>query len=264
MTSNENPIIGNIKNTVDSKREGVLTTFSTIEADGVNKPLLTQQAATTMDDSSDKMRKSIRSWAGWLVMWVVISAISSNVEWAIVLAAVSVMSFYFYDFSGMFIVYGGLMAWAAIWNILIGGEASWMVMGVVQLVFAVSSCLEYRKYRHINHRKLIDTLSMEPTPSLSSNRESHAAWLSLFFGLFSLIGFCSLIPMSIALLNQSIEPWIDWVFNLIFDLGFLGVPLGIAALLTGQRRKGASIGGIVLGSLSPLVLIISLILPSGG
>jgi hypothetical protein len=265
MNSNESPIIGGLQKIVDDNQEDIISPFNTEEADCLNNPqYIKQTIANTTAVTYDKMRKSIRSSAVWLIGWAVYSAMSSNVEWAIVLAAVAIMSLYLYDFPGMSLVFGILMLWAATWNILLGGEASWVVMGVIQVGFAIFSFIEYSKYKSILTTNKTNTQSNEPSSLSFSNHESHIAWFALAFGLLSLVGLCSYILLSIALYNQSAGSWVETVFSIIFDISFLGVPLGIAALFTGHRPKAAAMIGIVLGFFSVGLLILDVVLSSLG
>jgi hypothetical protein len=208
----------------------------------------------------ESMKKSIHSWGVWLIVWTVFSVFSSNLSWAFVLAAIAAMSFYFIDCAVMFLVYTALLLWAGITN-LISGNPLWLTFGAIQLACAVFTFKEYRKYRDV--KGSMDRFSLPlDSPSISwSNRESRMAWWSFIFGVIGLIGLLYLIPAGFFLSyigKSEVEQVVYMVFLVIFELGVLGLPVGIAALLTNQCLKAVAITGIVLGIFSALILIIGI------
>jgi hypothetical protein len=223
-----------------------------------------RQEAKAMHSAYDSMLKSIGSWGKASVLWTVVSLVSMNFSWAAVLVVVGLMSFYFYDVAAMFLVYAGVLLWAAAWNLLATGEPGWMLLAGFQILGAVLTYRDYLKYRNAkagisgehSPRRLSSATSTEP--------ESRLAWLSLGLGMLSLVILCSLIPVGLALssLEPGEEQLVYEVIAVIFELAVLGIPVGIAALFSGCRPKAPAIAGISLGAISVLLTIIGSLLPA--
>lgn len=265
MINSKNPRVENVSKVVDIQKENLLTPLSMENTTVLSKQDQVSDIATTHIDKYNRMKKSIRSWIWWLVVCTVISAVTSNTEWAIVLGIVALMSVYLYDVFGMYLVYAGLMLWASISNILLGGGGFWVSVGLIQLLFAGYAVREYLTYRNIGIATNVDPQIKDLSTSISSNRGSHLAWISLLFGLIFLLGTCSVISVGIVMqATNNIDifagSWADTVSNLVVDLGILGLPVGIASLISKQRHKAAAVTGIVLGLISVLLLIIGILL----
>lgn len=260
METNKSQIISGSQASFDTEQGPAFSSQAAGKVDSLQHPSKAKASSAVQVSPYEKMQKSIHSWGIWLVLWTVYSAVTSNVEWAIVLAAAAVMSFYFSEVAGMFIVYGGLMAWAAIWNILFSGDARWMVTGAIQVVFSIVAFVNYAKYRNAKASQPVETSLFNPSTTIARDRKTHLAWLSLVFGLIGLAGLGALITVSIVFYEQEINPWIDTVIGTFFEVGFLGLPVGIAALFTNRRHWGAAVMGIILGCLAAFVLIISILM----
>jgi hypothetical protein len=84
------------------------------------------------------------------------------------------------------------------------------------------------------------------------------AWLALLLGSAILVGIVCFIPASIVLEDELFNT----IFMTIMEIGVLGLPVGIAALVSGRRSKAAAAVGIGLGALSILIEIFFAILGS--
>jgi hypothetical protein len=265
MLNGKNPGIENVTKVVDSQKENLPSPLSVENTTVLSEQVQVGDRVPTYVEDYNRMKKSIRSWTWWLVICTVISAVTSNTEWAIVLAIVALMSVYLYDVSGMYLVYAGLMLWASISNILLGGGGYWVSVGLIQLLFAGYAVREYLTYRSIGIVTNVDPQTKDLSTSISSNRGSHLAWISLLFGLIFLLSACSMISIGIVMqVTNNVDifagTWADTVSNLIIDLGILGLPVGVASLVSNQRHKAAAVTGIVLGLISVLLLIIGILL----
>jgi hypothetical protein len=267
MINNQSPAIDSPQKVGDGQEEKTLIPSVTGDAAMLPQQAQIDEPPATRGTPYDNMRKSIRAWGWWSLGWSVFSVFGSNMPWAVVLVTIGLMSFYFYDVSAVFLVYAGVLLWAALWNLLVSGEVGWVIMGVIQVVCTGFAFRVYRRFRNAKANHNAKLLAQAPSSSSSGNRESRMAWLALFLGTFSLVGLCGFIPAGLALYDldsAAAERLIGAVFDVIFDLGVLGIPVGIAAFSAGCRSKAAAAGGIALGVLSALVLIISVAMVAGG
>jgi hypothetical protein len=261
MTENKGSTIGSLQKTADRSDAKTLSPGMGEDAVGLTQQLPVDTPGTTLSTPYDDMRKSIWTWGLWLAGWAVFSVIDLNLPWAVVLGTVSLMSFYFYDISAMFLVYAGTLFWAAVMNLLVGGEAVWQIMGAIQVVFAVVTCREYVRCRaaRVDHDDA--PLSQAPSDRSFNGREAHMAWLSLLLGAIGLAGLCSVIPIGLILSGQVPDDQLSPIYTamaITWELGVLAIPVGIAAFFAGHRLRAAAAAGIALGALSVLILIISI------
>jgi len=262
----ESQTIGSLPRVVDRQDEKTPMPLIGSDATVLPQQLPADNSATTLDTPYDDMRRSIRTWGWWLVGWTIFSALDLNIPWATVLAIVGFMSFYFYDTSAMFLVYAGTLLWAAVWNLLVGGDSVWVFVGLIQVLSTVFAYREYRKYRNAKANHEVELLSQAPSVSSFSSRESHMAWLSLLLGAIGLVGLCSLIPVSLVLYSQAPDDPAYPIYSALamtWELGALGISVGIAASFTGRGPKAAAAVGIALGVLSALMLIIGISMAAG-
>ena len=93
------------------------------------------------------MRRDIRSWGGWMIVMGIISFVSAGFldsAWGILLVVVGLGSLIFRT-PALYIVYGVTLVWAAVNNAL-GSSGTWAVFALVQLVMAVQTFGQFRKF----------------------------------------------------------------------------------------------------------------------
>ncbi|MBN1373014.1 MAG: hypothetical protein JW987_13840 [Anaerolineaceae bacterium] len=93
------------------------------------------------------MRRDIRSWGSWMIVMGIISFVSAGFldsAWGILLVVVGLGSLIFRT-PALYIVYGVTLVWAAVNNAL-GSSGTWAVFALVQLVMAVQTFGQFRKF----------------------------------------------------------------------------------------------------------------------
>ncbi len=264
MINNKNSVIGSLPEVVDRGESIVQDRVTGETASTYNEQVQVENPAASYEKIYYGLRKVIRTTSWWLVAWTVFSVIDNNIPWAMALAVVTLMSFYFYDVAALFLVYAGVMAWAAVWNILVSGDPIWIIMGVIQVAFTVAAVKQYRKYKNVK-AEYEAALVKQDLHSSMNKRESKLAWAALMTGgivLVGLIGFIPAIFLAYFVNSVAFEDLVSAVLVAIMELGVLGIPVGIAAVITGSRPKAAAIAGIVFGAISMLIEIIFAVLGS--
>lgn len=211
-----------------------------------------------------EMRKSIRAYGLWMLLSAALTLLLAfDIGWAAVLLLVGLMSFYFYDAAGILLVYVAVLLWAALSNLLSFAQTGWGFLGVVQIVWAVLAYRAYRKYHHTKAEYEADEASHAISPVPFNNRESLMVWLAPVFGAIGMVGLCGVFPLSIVYYAANSQEPAQAVYTAlaaILEVGMLGIPLGIAAMQSGYSPRAAAIAGIVLGTLSALLMILGFIL----
>ena len=261
MEDNDLPIRANIQAVPDVQDQGRLISPPADWPPEARRRGVAKEPATPARRYSD-MRKSIRTWGFWLMASALISLLPGfDMSWGVALLVVGLMSFYFFDAAEMFLVYAGAMLWAGLGNLL-ALESAWPIFGIVQIVWALLTYRQYRKYRGAK----ADYETEEPPPATNqtslSRREARMPWLSAILGAVGLVGVCSLIPVSLVLYSLGSEDTNHPAFTVLavlMQLGILAIPTGIAAVGSSYRPKAAAVAGIVFGALCVLLLIIAVI-----
>ena len=257
----ENSQIDKVESTVDGAERG-----NPISITGMDSPVEIEQPQVEITGSLagtpyDAMCKAIRASGWWLVAWTVFSIFQPNLPWAAVLITIALMSFYFYDVAAMFLVYTGMLFWAAATNLL-SAEPEWIFVAVLQVVFGILSLRDYRIYRTAK----ASCGSSPVSPGSSTGREAHMALFALILGFIGLVGLCGIIPAGVVLYYEPGDTFEQVATNLLgtlWELSILGISVGIAALSINRRSWGAAAMGIVVGAIILLVSLISLLLPNG-
>jgi tetratricopeptide (TPR) repeat protein len=193
-----------------------------------------------------KMQEGVRSWALWSLGIGLLSLVISGLSapWGVMLLVVALASFVFRE-TPMFVVYGVILAWAGITNAL-SGEAGWIALGALQLVFA---CLALRQYARF--RRAEKTLESP----LGPERARHAfPEIGCALGALALVGLL-VVPIVDTVLSPSgtigaQDPW-AWAADLAVGLAVLGLAACVASLLSGYRNRvfavlGTASSGLVL------------------
>lgn len=220
------------------------------------------QVETSAVSPYEAMRKSIRGWGWWMLISAGASVLLGSPEWGAVLVVVALMSFYFRDAAGMFLIFGTGMLWAAISNLFLAGEGGWMIAGAVQILWSLLAFRDYGKYRKLASDPQVGEESGETAVLAASGRSAKMTWLSLLLGAAGLAGICGSISLGIieySLAPDGLPAAAYSAMGAILMLGTFAVPAGIAAVSAGYRPKAAAIIGIVLGSLCMVLVIIGLV-----
>jgi len=213
-----------------------------------------------------KMKKDIRSWGFWLIGIGVVSLVLSfllDPSWGLMLMIVGVSSFYFCE-SAMFVVYGSILAWAAISNLMAG--PLWAVFAVFQGILAFKVFRQFGKYRKAEkiyryHHKMGRT-GGAPIPERGARM---FPWLSAAASVLSigiLLGVVGGMAVSpVVEEDLTVMSGLDWAAVFAVNLGVLGLALGMASLLSGHKQKAPSVAGVVIGGLVVLITVGALIAP---
>ena len=211
-----------------------------------------------------KMKKNIRSWGFWLIGIGVVSMVLSFVldpSWGLMLLIVGISSFYFCE-SAMFVVYGSILAWAAISNLMAG--PLWAVFAVFQGILAFKVFRQFGKYRKVEktyryHTKMGRT-NAAPIPERGARM---FPWLSAAASVLSagtLLGVAGGMAVSpVVEEDLTVMTGLDWTAIFAVNLAVLGLALGIASLLSGYKQKAPSVAGIIIGGLVVLITMGALI-----
>ena len=213
----------------------------------------------------DLMLRRIRSWGLWSLGWGVMHVVglgALSAPFGILLLLVGLASFYFRE-AAMFVVYGVTLAWAATSNML-SGEASWIGLGLVQLVFVYRIFRQFFHFRRVqaDHAELTADTGLDSPPA--PERAPHIfPWLAALLGPLALAGLVASFVGSImffALTGAEELPDVAYALvDSIFNLGVLALALGLASLLCGFRYKALAIVGVAAGALQ-LVIWLGLVL----
>ena len=207
-----------------------------------------------------KMKKDIRSWARWLIgIGIVSLALSFLLDptWGLMLIIVGFASFYFCE-SAIFVIYGSILAWAAISNLVAG--PAWAVFALVQAFIAFKVFRQFGKWRRVektyvyHHR--MGRISGPPAPERGARI---FPWLGAALSVASLgtlLGVIGGAAVSPAVEEDvTVMTGLDWAAVFAVNLGVLGLALGIASLLCGYRQKAPSVAGVVIGGIVVLISV---------
>lgn len=207
-----------------------------------------------------KMKKDIRSWGFWLIGIGVVSLVLSfllDPSWGLMLMIVGFSSFYFCE-SAMFVVYGSLLAWAAISNLMTG--PIWAVFAVFQAIIAFKIFRQFGKWRKVEktyryHHKM-GRLSKEIAPERGARL---FPWLSAVLSVVSLgtlLGVAGGMALRPVVEEElTVMTGLDWAAVFAVNLGVLGLALGLAALLSKFKQKAPSVAGVVIGGVVVLIAV---------
>jgi hypothetical protein len=193
------------------------------------------------------MRREIRSWGWWLLIWGVIHLIGSgylNAPWGVLLLLVGASSFYFRE-APVFVVYGVTLAWAAVSN-LTGGSTGWIIFALIQVYMAVRVFQQYFRFRHA--QSIHDT-SLDETERLRLEQRAGTffPWSGCLLSALAGVGVPGLMVLGIVL--ESSRPLDENMLGLavgfLIDFAVLGLAFSLASLLSGFRYKLVSILGLV-------------------
>ena len=211
-----------------------------------------------------KMKKDIRSWGFWLVGIGLVSMVLSfllDPSWGLMLMVVGFSSFYFCE-SAMFVVYGSILAWASLSNLMAG--PLWAVFAVFQAILAFKVFRQFGKWKKVEktyryHHKM-GRISKPPTPERGARV---FPWLSAGASVLSigtLLGVVGGMAVSPAVEEDlSVMTGLDWAAIFAVNLGVLGLALGLASLISGYRQKAPSVAGVVIGGIVILMTVGALV-----
>jgi len=207
-----------------------------------------------------KMKKELRSWGYWMMAIGVISLILSGLvdsSWGIMLMIVGGCSFYFSE-SVMFAVYGSMLAWAALSNLM--GGVFWMGFAIIQAVIAYKLFRDFGKSRKIEkayryHHK-VGRISAPPAPERAARL---FPWLSALLSAVSLatiVGIAGGLAVSVGAEGSPEEySGLEWATLFAVNLGVIGLAFGLASLLSRFRQKGPAVAGVVIGGIVLLLAV---------
>ncbi|MBN1319029.1 MAG: hypothetical protein JXA42_26335 [Anaerolineales bacterium] len=209
----------------------------------------------------EKMIADTRQWGRALLFLGVIHMIASgflNSTWGIILVLVGLLSFLFQT-SSMFVIYGIVLAWAAINNGL-SGEIGWILFAIFQMFLAVQVFRTFSRYRRAEAQ--VNELVDDTIQTHGKKRLTAAfifPWSGCIIGLLSLVvlvgSIAAIFVMEAAGTRSISVSTLDLTLGLSMELGVFAFALGLASLLSRYRYKLASIGGIVVGILTILILV---------
>jgi hypothetical protein len=211
-----------------------------------------------------KMKKDIRSWALWLIgIGIVSLALSFMLDpsWGLMLMIVGFSSFYFCE-SAIFVIYGSLLAWAAISNLMAGSV--WAVFAAVQAVIALKIFRQFGKWRkvektYIYHHRM-GRITAPPAPERGARTFPWLGAAPSVVSLGTLLGVVGGMAVSPAVEEDvTVMTGLDWAAMFAVNLGVLGLALGLASLVCRYRQKAPSIAGIVIGGIVVLITVGALI-----
>jgi hypothetical protein len=203
--------------------------------------------------SQTAMLKQIRSWGIWSLILGTAHILASgffSASWGILLLMIGLASFAFRTAS-MFIVYFVILAWVAFNNIL-SGASGWMIFAMLQLYFAVSVFLQFRRFRQMELRLDQTEEDNADVKALTLERSKlFFPWISPIFSCSSMLGIVFLFVVGIVI-GATHTTWIKyWAFavDLMMNLGVLGFAVGLASLLSRYHPKLLAIIGMIVGLL---------------
>jgi tetratricopeptide (TPR) repeat protein len=207
--------------------------------------------ASSPADIYAKMQKQVRSWGLWMLVFGALSLIISGLSdpWGFVVLMVGLASFVFRE-TPMFVVYGTILAWVALNNML-SGQVGVIVFGVFGLVL---SFLTFRSYTRF--RRAEKALDYPPGPQRASRAFPQIGGA---LGALALVGFGIVIAGGVILALAEVTQvpvYLVWLEGLVINLAVLGLAVAVASLLSGYRHKVMAVLGIVASS---LVLLLELV-----
>jgi hypothetical protein len=191
-----------------------------------------------------KMLKGVRSWGIWSLALGFLHLILSGLSgpWGLVLIVVGLASFVFRE-SAMFAVYGVILAWIAIANMLTG-RVEWIVFSVIQLGLAFLTFKQYRDFRQAE--KALDSV---PGPQRATRSFPQ---IGCALGALALVAFIAVFAGAVVLevtATTGLDALLMWLEGAAIGLAVLGLGVGVASLLSRYRYKLLSILGLVASAL---------------
>ena len=195
-----------------------------------------------------KMLKEVRSWGLWLLVMGVLSVFLSGLSgsWGVVLLIAGLASFVFRE-TPMFVIYGTILAWAALGNML-SGQVSWIAFAVFQLILAFWVFRKYARFRQAE--KALGDL---PDPQRARRAFPQ---IGCALGALALSGLVIIFAAAVFLSiggTTDLPGFLVWSESLVIGLAVLGLATAAASLLSGYRHKLLAILGIIASSLTLVV-----------
>jgi Tfp pilus assembly protein PilF/sugar lactone lactonase YvrE len=196
-----------------------------------------------------KMRREIQLWGLWAVLFGVLDLVFFGLSSpsGVMLVLAGLASFVFRE-SPMFLVYGVVICWAAISNLL-SGQVQWIIFAV-QLVVVYVVLRKYTRFRRAEA-----ALDSPPGPQRASRAFPQ---IGCALGALALLGlviiFVGVIFLS-AFGSTDTPPVLVWLEGLVVGLAVLGLAVAMASLLSGYRHKPMAVLGTVASSLVLLLQI---------
>ncbi|MCB8923186.1 MAG: hypothetical protein H6662_16485 [Ardenticatenaceae bacterium] len=194
-----------------------------------------------------------------LLLFGIIQIISGDFlsnTWGLLLIFVAAISFYFRS-SAMFVIYGSILAWAAIFNAF-SGSGGWIVFSLIQAFFSFQN---FRQYFLFRSPPLVSSNMGSPENRLflKDKAAKPFPWLSFLFGSISLVGFV-LIVVAIFLYvgvteSSELPSYFGFIEGMMIDFAVIGFSAGLASLLSRYPRKIVSIIGLITGIITLLIEI---------
>lgn len=207
------------------------------------------------------MLREIRSWGFWLLGLGALNMLASgflSAPYGILLLIVGIASFYFRE-AAMFVIYGVTLVWAAISNIL-GGDASWILFALVQLVMAFQVFRQFNRFRRSQaDYGALSTIGASGTSLVPERAGRVFPWAGCLIVALSLGSLVAIFVVSIILIGfmEATVPsaFLGFMIALAVNLGVLGLAISLAAFLSGYRYKLLAALGIVGGILELLAWV---------
>ncbi len=207
------------------------------------------------------MLREIRSWGFWSLGLGMVSLVASgflSAPWGILLLIVGIASFYFRE-AAMFVIYGVMLIWAALSNIL-GGQVSWILFALFQFLLAFQVFRQFYRFRRsqADYGALLAEGALG-TPPVPERAGRVFPWVGCLFTALSLGSLVAILAWVIILfVSEEVKNppvFFDFMIPLVVNLGVLGFAVSLAALLSGYRYKILAVLGIVAGILELLFLL---------
>jgi hypothetical protein len=217
------------------------------------------------------MYKSIRSWAIGSILLGGLSILASgtfNPGWGIVVIVIGLLSWKIKT-PAMFAVYSVMIGWAAVMNGVWGLQSKdWvlLIFALLQVYWTVSIVRPYRRYRTLRLKELFEagkwlsSLARPADEAVVSNRFSIAS--TILAGITMIIlpltcigtfGYSILMDNAITEQGSSLNETLMQVAGIVMDtligIAVLALGLGVAAMLSGSKRKGLAIAGTVMSAI---------------
>ena len=212
----------------------------------------------------------------WTISSLVIGALSVFVGgtfdpvWGVVMIVIAILAWQI-KLPAMFVLYGVLMAWAAVMNglgVLMGGSAIWMALSFLQVYWAYSIFKRWKKYNDLELGELYESGEWPPEidpPQDEGTVASRFGIAGLILSLLALVLLPAMFVVAVVLVavtGEGVSPgWMVWLIEGSVDMGVMGLGLSLAGMLSGNERRGWAIGGTVTSALVLVVWLVLLMLP---
>lgn len=235
-----------------------------------------------------RMDKSIRLWSIGFVLFgsyyiltmlqnggiFVSASVRVDPLWGIILLTIAILSWRI-RIPAMFVIYAVTIGWHMIrvgTTLLFTG----MTMLVIPLLFQIGLIFilvnQFRKYRHLRLQELFQAGKWPANLALPRDEvvvAGNFARVSLILAgamvilvPITCLGVFILIGVSAGQIPQQLV-WFDLIVASIVGIAALALALGLAAILTGNNKKGQAVAGVVMSTLVLLGwLVITLLMGS--